>query len=359
MDKELLEKFINNNCTPSEIDSIFDWIQKEPDKITTQVLLRSYWDRVKTSNIILDEQQHQQRLDRIHHLINLNQSEKLTIGKTRLFPSKKVSLIQIFSRVAVILLIPVITLLVYTRFFQPGTYNVQGEPQMNEIISPMGSRTSLELSDGTKVWLNHGSKMIYPQRFTGKTRIVRLFGEGYFKVAHNRSIPFIVEAGGMAVKAIGTNFNVKAYGDDTSFETSLESGKVIILKETPTNKELTVCEMEPGQHFIFNNTNNKYSLKTEDLIKYVSWKEGKLVFIDDTMDKVAERLSRRYNVDINLEGPGLKELTYTATFIDESLYQILEMLEIVTPISYSVSERDKLPDGTYTKRKISIYREEK
>jgi len=245
-------------------------------------------------------------------------------------------------------------LLVYTRFFPSGHFALQSKHQKIEILSPAGSRTHLELADGTKVWLNHSSKLVYPQRFTGKTRTVQLIGEAYFEVAPDKAKPFIVESDGMAIKAVGTTFNVRAYPDCTDFETTLETGKVIILKNSPGN-QATLLHMEPGQHFVLNRGTNQHSLKTEELAKYVSWKEGKLIFKDDHLDAVAEQLSRWFSVKISLGDPGLRELTYTATFVDEPLSHILEMMEVVMPISCAVSEREKMTDGTYSKKEILIY----
>jgi len=356
MEKKLLEKYLNNKCAPDEVDSVFNWIQ-QPDKLSDHSFFKSYWDKIEVTDDV-DSNFAQQRLDRIHHRINLNQSGQLLTRTTRIFSPKKISLVQLFSRVAVILLIPVITLFIYTRFFQSDSTIAQSNPQLNEIISPPGSRVFLELSDGTKVWLNHGSKMVYPQMFTGTTRTVQLVGEGFFEVSPDKVKPFIVESGGMAVKAVGTAFNVKAYPDNTDFETTLESGKVIILKTAPGEKS-NVCEMAPGQRFVLNKSTNEYSLKAEELTKYVSWREGKLVFDDDHLDEVAEHLSRWYNVKITINDTTLKELTYTATFVDESLDQILEMMEIVIPVKYTVSGREKATDGTFTKKEILISRKNK
>ncbi len=350
MDKKLLRKYIDNNCTSAEVDEVFEWVQKQKDEYDGKVLLKDFWNEIDRTEA-MDENFAQRRLDRIHHRINLSRQDKWLTGKFFFLPGKNRFFVTFLSKAAAILLISVMTLFIYTYFFQSD----QNASQLAEIISPAGSRTSLELSDGTKVWLNQGSKMIYPQKFTGRTRTVRLSGEGYFDVAHDKTRPFIVESRGMEVRAVGTRFNVKAYMDDTDFETTLESGKIIILKKIP-DKELTVCQMSPGQHFIINNKTNKYSLKTGELAKYVSWKEGKLVFKDDKMDKVAERLSRWYNVEIIIKDPEVRELTYTATFVDESLDQVLEMLEVITPISYTVSDREKMPDGTFSKKKILIYK---
>ena len=357
MDIKLLNKFIANKCTSSEVDSVFSWVQKQSDKFTEDNLFRNYWDEIELSEITDVDHTHH-RLDRIHHKINLNQSDRVTTNNIRFLNFSKLSLTQWFSRVAVILLIPVITLLIYTQLFQFGQFTAEDIDQKVEVISPQGSRTFLELSDGTKVWLNHDSKMIYPQKFTGNVRKVKLLGEGYFEVAPNKAKPFIVESNGMMVKAVGTAFNVRAYNDGTDFETTLESGKVII-QENMASKKTTAVKMEPGQHFVFNATTNQYSLKTEELTKYVSWKVGKLIFKDDHLDKVAEQLSRWFDVKIVLSDIKLKDLTCTGTFVNETLPQVLEMMEIVTPISCTVSEREKMPDGTYSKKEIIIYKKER
>lgn len=353
MDIRLLNKFIANKCTADEVEKVLSWVQEQPEKLSEKNLFKSYWDTIGLTDDTDSGLAHQ-RLDRIHHLINLHQTERSATGKIRFLTSSKTSLIRFLSRAAVILLIPVITLFIYTRFFQSGQFALLDRNQEIEILSPSGSRTYLELADRTKVWLNSGSKLVYPQRFNGKTRTVQLTGEAYFEVAPDKAQPFIVESNGMAVKAVGTAFNVKAYPDGTDFETTLESGKVIVMKNA-LNKISAISHMEPGQHFVLNRETSQYSLKTEDLAKYVSWKEGKLIFKNDHMDKVAEQLSRWFNVKIIFSNPGLRELTYTATFIDEPLSQILEMMEVVTPISYTISEKGKMPDGTYSKKEILIY----
>ena len=357
MDIKLLNKFITNECTPSEVDYIFSWVQKQSEESTEDSSFRNYWDEINLSEIT-DEDYARQRLDKIHHTINLNQSDYFSINNLRFLNIKKRSLTQWISRVAVVLLIPVITLLIYTQLFQTGQYAAQETDQKIEVISPQGSRTFLELSDGTKVWLNHDSKMIYPQRFSGNVRTVKLIGEGYFAVAHNKAKPFIVESNGMIVKAVGTAFNVRAYNDGTDFEATLESGNVII-EENVGNKKTAAIKMEPGQHFVLDAATNQYSLKTEELTKYVSWKEGKLIFKDDHLDKVAEQLSRWFDVKIVLSDIKLKDLTCTGTFINETLPQVLEMMEFVTPTSYTVSEREKMSDGTYSKKEIIIYKKER
>lgn len=352
MDKSLLNKFIANRCNPAEIDRIFSWVQKSSDSFSDEALLKDYWNDIQMTES--HEGKSTQQLDRIHHTINLNSSERLNITR-KPFLTKRNSLVRLMTRVAAILFIPLLSISIYTYFLQPDLYSLIDEFQKYEIISPPGSRTHLELSDGTKVWLNRGSKMIYPRRFIGNTRTVQLVGEGYFEVASNKTKPFIVETQAMSVKAVGTAFNVSAYPDGANFETSLEIGKVVI-QQPNSEDEIEVCDMKPGEHFSLDKATRRYKLTTEDLTKYVAWREGELVFKDDSLVDVAERLSRWYNVKVILKDPDLNHLTYTATFIDETLDQVLEMLEIVTPISYTVSKRHKQSDGTFSGKEILIYK---
>ena len=346
MEINILNKFFYNRCHPNEVDEVFSWIH-QTDEPTCKLVFKEYWNKIN-ADIKLDDPLTQKRLDQIHHRINIQQSKNRYSGKIRSFPSKKAYTIRLISRVAVTLLIPVITLFLYTHFFQSDFI------ANNEVISPPGARTSLMLPDGTKVWLNHGSKMIYPQQFVGKIRKVSLTGEGYFEVTHNPAKPFIVEAEGMQVEAVGTRFNVRAYDDGSDFEATLEKGKIVVQRKACRNKS-ALLSMKPGQHLALNLADGKYLLKFENPEKYVAWKEGKLIFDNDHLDKVAEQLSQWYNVEIELKDAGLRQLTYKATFVNESLAQILDMMQVVMPIVCVNVQREKASDGTFRKKKIFIY----
>jgi transmembrane sensor len=343
MNQDLLKKYLANSCSSTNVDSFFDWIKVDSNKVQVYNLFQNHWNKLTEEEIGRDTLLNNQRLDKIHHQINLR-------NKHTPFSKKRSLLVSLLSKAAIILLIPALTLFVYTTFFTQNISNTTTHKiVMNEIISPIGSRITLDLSDGTKVWLNHGSKLIYPQHFSGKTRKVKLSGEGYFDVAHNPEKPFVVETEDIQIVAMGTQFNVNAYTSDNILETTLESGKVIL--KSNSNESF---EMKPGQHFNWNKKYNSAEILDVDTEKYLSWKDGKLIFEDDSFENIASRLSRWYNVDIEFNNPKIKELTYTATFIDEPLDQILEMLEIVSPIECNISKRTKLTDGTYSKKKILV-----
>ncbi len=348
MTKYLLNKFHSNKCTAAEVDDFYAGISHGKIDIN---LFQSYWDEIGVEENP-DRELAQARLDKVHHTINLNQSKRIG-EKQHNLSGKTVRIVRLLSRVAAVLMLPVLTLYIYIQFFQSDRFDYLSDSSKYEVVAPPNSRTQFELADGTVVWLNQGSKLIYPHHFYGSTRSVQLDGEAYFEVATNKEIPFVVYSGNLAVKAVGTAFNVKSFSEDVKFETSLESGRVIILNG-PRDNAGEVCEMKPGERFVFDENTNKYTLKQEDLTAYVSWKEGKLVFRENPMNEVVERLSRWYNVEIELEDPGLEYLTFTATFVDEPLEQVLEMMESIAPITYTITARNKKRDGTFTEKKILI-----
>jgi ferric-dicitrate binding protein FerR (iron transport regulator) len=222
-----------------------------------------------------------------------------------------------------------------------------------EIVAPIGSRTVVQLADGTIANLNYGSKIKYPRTFTGETREIILMGEGYFNVAHNPESPFIVKTKNLQVRATGTGFNVKAYPDEGFVATTLVNGKVVVEKLLDTGKIIPIEEMKPGQHINYDiNTNKAYS-STGEIEKYIAWKEGKLVFKNDPLAHVATTLSRMFNVDIEITDE-IKNFTFTVTFVDEPLFQILDLMSIAIPVAYQILPRKKLPDGTFSKQKIII-----
>jgi len=202
--------------------------------------------------------------------------------------------------------------------------------------------------------LNHGSKLKYPQKFLGNTREVTLVGEAYFEVFHNPEKPFIVRTENLHIRAIGTSFNVFAYPDEYFVSATLVEGKVVVATKSENMEFKVVGTMIPGQHVNYYPHSGEISSTSGEIEKYISWKEGKLVFKRDSILQIAHRLSRWYNVDIEFADEESREFTYTATFIDEPLDHILDVLIEAAPIDYKKLPRQKLPDGSFSKQKIII-----
>ena len=344
MTKEIFIKYLQGNCTEEEFEKFLLWIREDSQKVSERVMIQNVWDEFESDSRPIETIKYTQVLDKIHHQINISQNSN-QIKKA----STRNKILSIITRAAAILLLPVLTLLFYTNFSDRIHF---GDNRNDlEIESPRGSRMHIELGDGTKVWLNHGSKLKYPHHFEGESRKVFLTGEAYFEVAHNSAVPFIVETNRIEVMATGTAFNVSSYPEDNSIVTTLVEGKVS-LYERKTNQELKV--LTPGECLKFDSQKNAYTLETEYIEKNTAWKDGLLVFKNERVEDVAKKLARWYNVEVEIISERVKEFTFTATFMDETLPQVLELMSLATPVNYQLTNRERLTDGSFSKQKVLI-----
>ena len=265
--------------------------------------------------------------------------------------SPKPNFLTYLQRVAAILLLPVIAISAY-YFYAEKHGKEQFATVYNTVETPLGMRSSLILPDGTKVWLNAGSKISYPVLFDKSSRKVSLSGEAFFEVKKDKNWPFVVHTRDVNVLVTGTTFNCNAYPENDNVQTALVEGEVTLLNQLINES----TKLNPGEMGVFATKNHSITKTKTDLQKYVAWKSGKLMFRDDKMDKVVEKLQRWYNVDFEIKDKEISSYVYTATFVDESLDQVLKMLSISAPISYKISERKKQQDETYEKMIVKLYK---
>ena len=359
MKKELFIKFLNNRCTSAELEEFVRWannteaFEKEGYKLGIQD-----WELYQPEEGSLNDDKFIGLFDKIQYKIGTD------ITNLEIETGRSKSTISVFktwlTRAAAVLLIPVLSFLFYTLSelkTETAKYANLAVDSL-EVIAPLGARTVVQLPDGSKVHLNYGSTIKYPQIFSGNTRDVKLTGEGYFDVAHNPEKPFVVKTANLNIKALGTVFNVLAYSDKENIETTLVRGKVVLEQNTVNGKIKNIGYMVPGQHVDFDVQTGAINSKMGNIEKYIAWKDGKLVFEDASITQVVEQLDRIFNVDIEIAGD-MSDCIYTVTFVNESLLQILDLMTIATPIRYKTFQRKKLPDGTFSKQKVIIERENK
>lgn len=347
MTKELLIKYLNNCCTQQEVSEVIHWIKQKDFYSESKSFAKSDWQQFEEMRSIVSDEKLDTLLDQIHHKLNIENSRKNYINRNRF--------VSWTSKAAAIIMIPVLAFLFYTISENSRLTNQIAIVSVDslEVIAPVGSQTTVELPDASVVHLNAGSRIKYSQNFTGETRGLVLTGEGYFEVAHNPDKPFIVSTGGIDVRALGTVFNVNAYEENTYIATTLIEGKVLVEEINGDGNREIIKELKPGHHVIYEKNTGHVKTSVEQVEKYISWKDGKLVFENEPIDQVAQRLNRTFNVEIKVDN-SVEEYKYTGTFIDESLLQVLELMSVATPISYKVLPRIKNPDGTFSKRRILI-----
>lgn len=207
---------------------------------------------------------------------------------------------------------------------------------INKVVISYGKKSMIVLSDGTKVWLNAGSQLIYPAVFSGKNRQVTLIGEAFFDVTTNPQNPFIVRASDVSVEVLGTRFDVSAYPDDKIVQTVLEEGKVNLkyLGKGILNREFVV-EMQPNQMVEFDKTSGEASSKLVDVAKYTSWKDGMLEFEKVDLIRALKQVERFYDVNIFLSDQtiGFYKLSGKLDLKDEP-EKVLNVIKLTVPIDW-------------------------
>ena len=184
-------------------------------------------------------------------------------------------------------------------------------PVYNTIIVPYGKRTQVTLSDSSTIWLNSGSKLIYPACFEESKREVFLEGEGIFEVAKNKNAPFYVITNDIEIKVLGTVFNVSAYLDDNLSTTVLESGSVELKYKSNTLLKQSRINMVPGTKAVYNPETKSILQSRVDTRNYTCWKDGYIILHNESLQDITKKLSRYYNVPIVLNNEKLKTKTFS------------------------------------------------
>ena len=344
MRKEIFINYLNGNCTEEEFEKLLVWIREESMTISGKRMAQEVWDEFK-SELSGDKIRYDRLLDIIHHKIDTNQNSTQTVIRKNPLGNR---VLQLITRVAAILLLPVLLLQLYTKISDKDRYTANSNEL--EVEAPAGSRMNIEFGDGTKVWLNHGSKLRYPYRFDSKSRKVFLTGEAYFMVAH-KNVPFIVGTKKLDIEATGTEFNISAYPGDKTIETTLVEGQVGIYER---GSSIRIKTLEPGECIKYNLQKNNCTLESGDIQKYIGWKDGLLIFKNDSIPEIAKKLERWYNVDVKIVNEDVKELTCTATFSEETLSQVLELMSLASPVIYRLTPKVRYPDGSFSKQSVTI-----
>lgn len=206
------------------------------------------------------------------------------------------------------------------------------EMAMNQLIIPYGKTSEVMLSDGTKVFLNAGSRLVYPENFTGKTREVFLVGEAFFEVKHDMDHPFIVQLSDLRVKVLGTRFNISAYPSDNVIETVLTEGKVDLEKKHAGLLDKSI-EMVPDQLASFNRTSQETTLRKVNTDDYTLWTAGILKFESADLNRITKRLERFYNIRFEYGSPLLGGLRISGKMElkedkDEICYRIARVASV-------------------------------
>ncbi|HZE85778.1 MAG TPA: FecR family protein [Puia sp.] len=374
----LIAKKLSGEASPEELRELERLLRNHPELHYPMQTISDLWNTASPNDQKAAEQAFTQHLDRIQELEidfspgplfstneetgsndNNGQGSRTRAGRGILTRRKAVLLM---SACCLTLVMAIISL--YPRPAR-NTLAINPPPgdQMaaSEILTGNGSRTHVVLPDGSIVWLNAGSKITYDKNFGATHREVNLIGEGFFDVAKNAGIPFVIHTARIDVRVLGTRFNVKSYPTDRTTETTLIHGSIeVSIKDRPSEKiilkpneklvvsndDSTLHRTNPARHApaieesLVSIRKPTYEANTGAIIE-TSWVDNKLIFQDEEFADLARQMERWYGVSIRFENPEQQKLRFTGSFQKETIQQALEALQLtasLNPFNYKIHE---------------------
>lgn len=302
-------------------------------------------DSEENRKIARDVQYIYMATDTLNTINEVDSVKALAEVKNRLQKPQKVNFLVWFQRIAAILLLP---LLVSTIYFA-----TEEDPiEYVEVKTNPGMVATLNLPDGSKVWLNSGSYLKHPQKFTGDTRTVELNGEAYFSVQQDQSKKFIVNTPfDLKAEVLGTEFNIEAYKKNNQVTTSLVSGSVKLSFLNKENNEESFL-MKPDDEVTYNIKTRRINTNASYLPTQTAWKDGLVIFRNTSFEEALKILSKRFNTDFIVKNDLLYENSFTGTFSGQHLTLILEHFRLSSDIQYKFIDpeidpnKDKISEKT-------------
>ncbi|MDR1403172.1 MAG: FecR domain-containing protein [Tannerellaceae bacterium] len=295
MDKKLLQRYVEGNVATEEIETVVAWLDADEENLREYMALHKLYDIT---------------------LLNKQAVKQAPVREKRTIPIRKI-LYELLKVAAIFLLLWLGMQWAFNkpRLPLPTVYQT--------LFVPPGQRAELTLSDHTKVWLNAGSKLIYPTNFEKGNREVRLDGEAYFDVSHSETQPFVVKTNKMNIEVLGTEFNVVDY-------TGYDAPAVSLLKGSVKLKGNDI----PWEYLM--KANDNIRLKNGKLyvspitdFDYYKWKEGLLCFNNETVGDIIEKLQLYFDVRIDIKKQYLLNYRYTGKFrTKDGVEQVLKVLQL-------------------------------
>ena len=314
--EEYFRKYIKNKCSGDEFLSFINLFLKTENQKELEKNMKVNWDGTHADRKTPDLSP---TLHKIHFEINKQEKSE---NKTR-------KLVTYLTRIAAVLFIPLAV-----AFFFTVQKNTSSDVKIQTISTPLASKTNFELPDGSVVYLNAGSSLSFPEKFTGKKRLVKLTGEAYFDVKKSKQ-PFEVETSALTVDVLGTAFNVMTYKDALP-EVTLERGKVVVRSKSDAQKIL-----QPGEQAVIDTLNNTIYVNNVETELFTSWIDNRLIFKNEMLGNVVQKLERWYNISIDIEDKTLAQKRLNATIEYESISEVMDLLEITLPLKFEYKKNER------------------
>ncbi|MBN1598725.1 MAG: DUF4974 domain-containing protein [Bacteroidales bacterium] len=327
----LLVKYFQGETTIKENDLILQWLEQSPRNEKFFLETKLLWESGRISDIrIKDELKHS--WDRVIQSLNKKSQEFVVALNAKQTQNRHI--IGSIIKIAAAILIAFGSALLVYRYIHP--VSSRSIADYYQFYTPNGAKSEISLPDGSVVWVNSGSTIKFPQNFSNTYREVYLEGEAYFDVKKDEKHPLVVRTSEVNIHVLGTAFNIKCYSEESTVETTLERGSIVLEFVEKSGERM---KMETGQRVIYDKVKKNVVLDKSVKTRYfTAWKDGKLVFENETFENLSTRLERWYDIEITITDEELKDIRFTGTFENETIEQGLQILELTTPIDYAISK---------------------
>ncbi len=329
MIEENIIKFITGHANEQESRDVLLWRCESDENLKEFNRLKNVWSLSSYSKVRTTEQQ-----NRSYALV----TKKLKLNKNR-------NLAFVIARyTAIIIFFFAAGVLIQNRFNLGARENIT--PFSNEVRVPFGQTASVVLCDGSVVWLNSGSKLLYSSSLVGDEQRVTLEGEAFFDIAKNSDRKFIVQTNVVDMHVYGTAFNVEAYAAEKIVRTTLIKGSLGVVTKSGVIK----AKLTPGKRADFSRNDGHIVVRNVDTDIYTSWRNGLITFRNEPLSSIAKKLERWYNVKIEFRNSNLPNMLYSGTILKyKPIDQILEVLKLTANVNYKIEVKAN------KQSKISLY----
>ncbi len=318
MDQNHLIKFITGNLGEDEAKEVRSWINA--DKANKHEFVR-----LKNIHAFASEGKHKLQIKEDFLQVNrlINQPSKPT--KPLIFGH--------YVKYAVILIAALFIGFMASEIRDMPLFN-SDNLRTNDFYAPDGQISEFTLSDGTRIWLNAGTHIKVPENFTAKNRHIFMEGEAFFEVKKDPSHPFYVKTNDLDIKVLGTSFNVSSYKADKNSEVTLIEGSVGIRNSSGKG----LAKLIPGQQLVYEKETGKKIKREIDVSPYEAWRDGKMVFKNESLKEISEKLERWFDVDIIFADQLISEIKFTGTILkNKPLGQVLDVITLSAPIKFNIN----------------------
>lgn len=333
MTKELLLKYIKGDAAKQEEIEILEWIGKDPQNERYFVMLNNLW----ISQNISQDKANEREIEEIRELTTKRSDSR---KRYRRYISYAAAAVIILS-VGLNLLFVNKTISDKNKKEEPVRMAYLPTEYKHEVYTEKGVKARITLPDGSMVWLNSDSRIIYPDRFETDIREVEFSGEAYFDVVKDSLRPLIINTNkNFKVEVLGTKFNIKSYDNDSEARTTLFSGSLNVVSMVPgrTQKDSkeVVTKLKPLESCIVREKKSPLHFKPEHAEKQKAWKDGKIIFESTPMAETIKILERWHGVEFVVKDKSIYSFDITAKFKSESIVQIMEMIKYCSLVDYSI-----------------------